>query len=66
MKRPGLRCRILFVLHTAIAWRHLRLELGFGSGSTCYARLDGWRQTGMWERLHACAASEQAPGGRSS
>ena len=27
---------ILFVLHTGIAWRHLPLELGFGSGSTCY------------------------------
>jgi transposase len=26
---------ILFVLHTGIAWRHLPLELGFGSGSTC-------------------------------
>ena len=23
---------ILFVLHTGIAWRHLPLELGFGSG----------------------------------
>src|SRR5207248_4064550 len=29
---------ILFVLHTGIAWRHLPLELGFGSGSTCYRR----------------------------
>jgi transposase len=26
---------ILFVLYTGIAWRHLPLELGFGSGSTC-------------------------------
>src|SRR6266567_1580938 len=25
---------ILFVLHTGIAWRHLPLELGFGSGCT--------------------------------
>ena len=25
---------ILFVLHTGIAWRHLPLELGFGSGAT--------------------------------
>jgi len=33
---------ILFVLHTGIAWRHLPLELGFGSGSTCYRRLDEW------------------------
>ena len=30
---------ILFVLYTGIAWRHLPLELGFGSGSTCYRRM---------------------------
>jgi transposase len=44
---------ILFVLHTVIAWRHLPLELGFGSGSTCYRRLDEWQRAGVWERLHA-------------
>jgi len=43
---------ILFVLHTGIAWRHLPLELGFGSGSTCYRRLDEWQQAGVWKRLH--------------
>jgi transposase len=30
---------ILFALHTGIAWRHLPLGLGFGSGSTCYRRM---------------------------
>ena len=49
---------ILFVLHTGIAWRHLPLELGFGSGSTCYRRLDEWQQAGVWERLHALLLSE--------
>ena len=44
---------ILFVLHTGIAWRHLPLELGFGSGSTCYRRLVEWQQAGVWEKLHA-------------
>jgi transposase len=43
---------ILFVLHTGMAWRHLPLELGFGSGSTCYRRLDEWQRAGVWERLH--------------
>jgi transposase len=43
---------ILFVLHTGIAWRHLPLQLGFGSGSTCYRRLDEWQRAGVWERLH--------------
>jgi transposase len=44
---------ILFVLHTGMAWRHLPLELGFGSGTTCYRRLDEWQQAGVWARLHA-------------
>ena len=30
--------RILFVLHTGIAWQHLPAELGFGSGVTCWRR----------------------------
>jgi transposase len=44
---------ILFVLHTGMAWRHLPLELGFGSGSTCDRRLDDWQRAGVWEQLHA-------------
>src|SRR5437016_13697424 len=46
-------CGILFVLHTGIAWRHLPLELGFGSGATCRRRLDEWQRAGVWERLYA-------------
>jgi transposase len=49
---------ILFVLYTGIAWRHLPLELGFGSGSTCYRRLDEWQRAGVWQRLHALLLSE--------
>ena len=49
---------ILFVLHTGIAWRHLPLELGFGSGSTCYRRMVEWQQAGVWERLHALLLAE--------
>lgn len=45
-------CGILFVLHTGIAWRHLPLELGFGSGATCWRRLDEWQRAGVWGRLH--------------
>jgi Putative transposase of IS4/5 family (DUF4096) len=41
------------ILYTGVAWRHLPPELGFGSGSTCYRRLDEWLRAGMWERLHA-------------
>src|SRR5919201_1851335 len=43
---------ILFVLHTGVSWTHLPLELGFGSGVTCWRRLDEWQKAGVWERLH--------------
>lgn len=44
---------ILFVLCTGIAWRHLPPELGFGSGITCWRRLEEWQGAGVWEELHA-------------
>src|SRR3954465_10574904 len=44
---------ILFVLHTGIPWMHLPQELGYGSGYTCWRRLDEWQQAGVWEKLHA-------------
>ena len=43
---------ILFVLHTGIPWQDLPPELGFGSGVTCWRRLEEWHQAGVWERLH--------------
>jgi transposase len=43
---------ILFVLHTGISWPHLPLELGFGSGVTCWRWMDEWQRAGVWERLH--------------
>ena len=49
---------ILFVLYTGIAWRHLPLELGFGSGSTCYRRMVEWQHAGVWERVHALLLAE--------
>jgi transposase len=44
---------ILFVLHTGVAWQHVPSELGFGSGVTCWRRLDEWQRAGVWEALHA-------------
>ncbi|MFD9327849.1 IS5 family transposase [Streptomyces sp. NPDC060065] len=41
---------ILYVLHQDVAW--LPLELGFGSGQTCWRRLDRWQQAGVFDRLH--------------
>jgi len=42
---------ILFVLHTGIAWQQLPAE--FGSGVTCWRRLDEWQRAGVWEQFHA-------------
>ena len=43
---------ILFVLQTGISWPHLPGELGFGSGVTCWRRMDAWQKAGVWDRLH--------------
>lgn len=43
---------ILFVLHTGIPWQDLPPEMGYGSGVTCWRRLEEWHQAGVWERLH--------------
>jgi transposase len=49
---------ILFVLCTGIAWRALPPELGFGSGVTCWRRLEEWTRAGVWEELHALLLAE--------
>ena len=56
-------CGILFVLHTGIQWEFLPQELGFGSGMTCWRRLEDWNEAGVWERLHELLLAElQAAG----
>ncbi|MEU1273863.1 transposase [Streptomyces sp. NPDC005799] len=37
---------ILYVLHNDLAWQLLPLELGFGSGQTCWRRLERWQLAG--------------------
>jgi transposase len=43
---------ILFVLKTGIPWEYLPLEMGCGSGMTCWRRLRDWHRRGVWQRLH--------------
>lgn len=43
---------ILFVLRSGIPWEMLPMELGCGSGMTCWRRLRDWHDAGVWERLH--------------
>ncbi len=41
-----------FVLFTGIRWDHVPLELGYGSGVTCWRRLGDWQEAGVWDKLH--------------
>ncbi|GAA5023980.1 hypothetical protein GCM10023335_57140 [Streptomyces siamensis] len=49
---------ILCVLHQDIAWQLLPLELEFGSGQTCWRRLDRWQQARVFEELHRLLCAE--------
>ena len=49
---------ILYVLHSGVGWEHLPPELGFGSGWTCWRRMDEWQRAGVWDRLHALLLRE--------
>ena len=40
---------ILFVLRTGIQWEMLPLEMGCGSGITCWRRLRDWQEAGVWD-----------------
>ncbi|MGC9670086.1 IS5 family transposase [Planosporangium sp. 12N6] len=51
-------CGILFVLHTGIPWEFLPQKLGFGSGMTCWRRLEEWNRAGVWQRLHELLLAE--------
>ena len=43
---------ILFVLHTGLGWEDLPQELGFGSGMTCWRRLERWTTAGVFDQVH--------------
>lgn len=43
---------ILFVLKSGIPWEMLPMEMGCGSGMTCWRRLHEWQRAGVWEKLH--------------
>lgn len=55
---------ILFVLHTGIQWEFLPQELGFGSGMTCWRRLEEWNDAGVWQRLHEVLLAELNAAGK--
>ena len=66
-RRVDYRCvltGILFVLKTGIPWDALPLELGCGSGMTCWRRLRDWQREGVWQRLLEFFLEELRQAGR--
>ncbi|MEV0092663.1 transposase [Streptomyces sp. NPDC050738] len=55
---------VLFVLYNDIAWQLLPLELGFGSGQTCWRRLDRWQKAGAFDQLHRVLLTELNAAGK--
>lgn len=53
-------CGILFVLHTSIQWEFQPQQLGFGSGMTC------WRRLEQWNRARGVAAAVRTASGRAA
>jgi transposase len=43
---------ILFILKTGLPWNMLPVEMGCGSGVSCWRRLREWQRLGVWQRLH--------------
>jgi len=43
---------ILFVLRTGIPWSYLPMEMGCGSGVTCWRRLRDWQEAGVWDAVY--------------
>jgi transposase len=49
---------ILFVLRTGLPWNLLPREMGCGSGTICWRRLNAWQRGGVWQRLHEVLLAE--------
>ena len=54
---------IVFVLLTGIPWKKLPLELGYGSGITCWRRLREWQEAGVWDQLRKIVLDELGQAG---
>src|SRR4029453_18857120 len=55
---------ILFVLHTGTGGEALPQELGFGSGMTCWRRLQRWTDAGVFEQVHQMLLARLQAGNR--
>src|SRR3954447_10180770 len=49
---------IAFVLATGMGWAKLPAEVGYGSGWTCWRRLQEWAEAGVFDRLHVAVLNQ--------
>lgn len=42
---------IIFVLRTGVPWQMIPKEMGCGSGSTCWRRMEEWTDAGVWPQV---------------
>ena len=54
---------VVFVLKTGIPWQFLPIEMGCGSGSTCWRRFAEWTQLSVWSTLHDLFLSQLGKAG---
>ena len=54
---------VVFVLKTGIPWQSLPLEMGCGSGSTCWRRFSEWTELAVWSKLHRLLLSQLGKAG---
>lgn len=55
---------IVFVLQTGIPWEYLPLQMGCGSGVTCWRRLRDWQKAGVWKKIHQALLTELHQAGK--
>jgi transposase len=55
---------IAFVLSTGIGWTKLPIELGYGSGWTCWRRMHEWAEAGVFDRVHQAVLDRLGEQGR--
>jgi transposase len=49
---------IVYVLRSGTPWNLLPQEMGCGSGTVCWRRLDAWQKAGVWQRIHETLLAE--------
>ena len=54
---------VVFVLKTGIPWQSLPIEMGCGSGSTCWRRFSEWTALAVWSKLHNLLLSQLGKAG---